>query len=79
MVGGYCVRAERSANDAPYWPACVREPGFLPWLSRIAAIANNTQPNTPAHSLVRMAQKQGAAPPEWVQAARFLVEQAHKG
>lgn len=63
------------ANDAPYWPACVHEPGFLPWQARFVAIVNNTRPDTPTPDLVRMARMHGAVPPEWAQAVQFLMGQ----
>lgn len=61
------------ANDSPYWPACVSDPGFLPWLSRVLTIARNTRPDTPTPALVRMARVHGAVPPEWALAALFLM------
>lgn len=67
------------ANDSPYWPACMHDPGFLPWLARFVAIVNNTRADTPTPDLVRMARMHGAVSPEWVLAVRFLMEQAGTG
>lgn len=64
---------QQPANDSPYWPACVHDPGFLPWLARFVTIVNNTRPDTPEVDLVRMAGVHGAVPPEWLQAVRFLM------
>lgn len=73
------MRAESSANDSPYWPACARDPGFLPWLHLIVTIAKNAPSGTPTHSLERMARKHGPVPPEWGLAALFMMGQARKG
>lgn len=73
------MKPQQAANDSPYWPACVHEPGFLPWLARFVAIVNNTRPHTPMPDLVRMARMHGAVPPEWVLAVRFLMAQAGTG
>jgi hypothetical protein len=69
--------ATTAANDSPYWPACMRDPGFLPWLSRFMAIVNNTRADTPTHALVHMAQKHGPVPPDWGLAVLFLVQHVH--
>lgn len=66
----------QAANDSPYWPACVREPGFLPWLARFMAIVNTTRPDTPIDTLGNMARKHGHVPPEWVLSVLFLMEHA---
>lgn len=68
-----------AANDAPYWPACVQEPGFLPWLARFVTIVNSTSPSTPTHDLVRMARMYGPVPPEWVSAVQFLMGKCRTG
>lgn len=73
------MRAESSANDASFWPACAREPGFLPWLHRIVIIAQSVPADMPTHSLERLASKDGPVPPEWGVAAIFLMEQTRKG
>ena len=70
------MRAESSANDAPYWPACAREPGFLPWLHRILNIARNVSDDVPTHELARIAGMHGTVPTEWGLAALFLMEQS---
>lgn len=63
----------QAVNDAPYWPACVHEPGFLPWLARFVTIVNSTSPSTPTPDLVRMAGLHGPVSPEWAIAAQFLL------
>lgn len=73
------MRPQQPANDSPYLPACVHEPGFLPWLARFVAIVNNARPDTPTPDLVRMARMHGAVPPDWVLAVRFLMAQAATG
>lgn len=70
------MKPQQPANDSPYWPACVHEPGFLPWLYRVLAIVNNARPGTPFPVLLRMARKQGEVPPEWALAVQFLMEHA---
>lgn len=71
--------AVNAANDSPYWPACTRDPDFLPWLSRVLTIVKNTRADIPTSELVRMAQKHGPVPPDWGLAALFIMEQARKG
>lgn len=66
------------ANDAPYWPTCARDPGFLPWLSRFMVIVKNTRPDTPTHTLMRMARRHGSVPPDWRLAVLFMMEHTHK-
>lgn len=73
------ARTEQAANDAPYWPACARDPAFLSWLHRIIAIANNTRPGTPFPVLLRMGRKQGNVPPDWALAFQFMMEHARSG
>lgn len=68
-----------AANDAPFWPACCRDPDFLPWLSRVLTILKNTRPDIPTCELVRMAQKHGPVPPDWGLALLFIMEQARQG
>lgn len=69
----------RAANDSPYWPVCMHDPAFLPWLSRFMAIASNTGPQTSTHTLATMAQKHGPVPAEWGLAVLWLMEHVHKG
>jgi hypothetical protein len=71
------MNPQQAANDSPYWPACMCDPGFLPWLSRFMAIVTNTRNDTPTHAMVRMAQKHGPVPPDWGLAVQFLMEHTH--
>lgn len=67
------MRVESSANDSPYWPACARDPGFLPWLHRILTIARSTSDDTPNHKLERIARNHGPVPPDWRVGALFMM------
>ena len=87
LLADACVEIEQMsriigtvpANDSPYWPSCVSDPGFLPWLARVVTIAKSTSPDTPTPDLVRMARSLGTAPPEWVLAVQFVMGQAATG
>lgn len=68
----------QSANDAPYWPTCTRDPGFGPWFYRFMAIVTNTRPDTSTHAMVRMARRHGSVPPDWRLAVLFLMEHTRK-
>lgn len=76
-MGRCSMIAVDSANNAPYWPECARDPAFLSWLSRILTAAANTRPDTPERDLLRMAGKQGAMPADWGLAVLFLMEHAN--
>lgn len=73
------MRSEPSANDSPYLPACVQDPGFMPWLSRVLTIVRNARPGTEFPVLLDIARKQGEVSEEWATAARFLLLQAIEG
>jgi len=76
MEAGRVRQDHQAANDSPYWPACVHEPGFLPWLARFMAIVMNTRAETPTHVLVRMARKHGYLPPELTLPVLFRMDHA---
>lgn len=67
--GAAAVNSGESANEARYWPACMSEPGFMPWFSRLCLLASNTDALA-AHHLAQ-------PPAAWVDAARLLLSADH--